>query len=779
MYVTKVNVSGILENVERDVQQLKDQMSNMQVSKPTVFGLCSYLPDEVTNVFGRDKEIRQVVELIKTGKEAAVLITGGPGFGKTTVANKAAYELAKPEQDRAVFFCNIMSMKTVDEVATRMSLTCSKNLTQLPDNPRLWLLNWGKQLESRVIFVLDNADDAFDREGDDGNEFWRFLDDCRTLSKQNVNFIITSRLECNPLKLQTKNVRLGCLSMEEANEVVSSRLRVSNLGSIERKLYHAETLVELCDYVPLALCVAGSLLSKGVYTEDELIKRLEEEPTDVLQCDRRPTNETSVAKSIMTSLVALDDCEQQAIILLCSFPGSFDADAAKFLISKACSAISENQSMSILGELIDRSLVEQSRSHRYEIHALIKASAKKFGQKKYPQLFAKGEKMACAYFLSCLYENAHLYWGKDTCKASIESFSKDRHNFEYFLDVHAKGMDKDDPGIIDICKMFHQEFLQTCMYLEMCLSPRVYVELLERLLKSFSGAEFQPVRVVEIMCLLGHEMRKVGQREEYRDYMEKAKKLYSEKSCEFAGNKISEVFYMNSYADYVSKRGDPANNDEIWELSQSSLKTCDKNMLEEDHPERASTLLLAGRFAKRMGKRSEANGKLQEALKLFLERLGEHVRTVNALKEIGDFFLSGETEENLEKALSYYKRAEKMMDGMGMENNPQIIHILKNYGVCVMKRENFPEAKEYLERALLIAERELKADHNWKVMIKSTLSLLHGKIGNVVGAIYLMKEALTMCYKLKIPIKKLGNSRDVLEFLNRHKKDFPKTEFPR
>ena len=123
---------------------------------------------------------------------------------------------------------------------------------------------------------------------------------------------------------------------------------------------------------------------------------------------------------------------------------------------------------------------------------------------------------------------------------------------------------------------------------------------------------------------------------------------------------------MNSYADYVSKRGDPDNNDEVWELSQSSLKTCDKNMLEEDHPERASTLLLAGRFAKRMGERSEADGKLQEALKLFLKRLGEHVRTVNALKEIGDFFLSGETDENLEKALRYYKRSEKMMDDMGM-----------------------------------------------------------------------------------------------------------------
>ena len=141
--------------------------------------------------------------------------------------------------------------------------------------------------------------------------------------------------------------------------------------------------------------------------------------------------------------------------------------------------------------------------------------------------------------------------------------------------------------------------------------------------------------------------------------------------------------------------------------------------------------------------------------------------------------MSGETEENLEEAFTYYKYGEKMMNDMGMEGNLQNILILKNYGVCVMKRGNFPEAIEYLERALLVAERELEADHMWKVMIKSMLSLAHEKIGNVDDAKVLMKKALTMCCRLKIPIKKLGNSKDVWEFLNRHKKDFPKAKFPR
>jgi len=70
--------------------------------------------------------------------------------------------------------------------------------------------------------------------------------------------------------------------------------------------------------------------------------------------------------------------------------------------------------------------------------------------------------------------------------------------------------------------------------------------------------------------------------------------------------------------------------------SETALQVCDEK-LKEDHPEKAVTLLFAGRFSKRMRKRSEANQKLQKALILYQEHLGKHVMTVHALKEIGDF----------------------------------------------------------------------------------------------------------------------------------------------
>ena len=371
-----------------------------------------------------------------------------------------------------------------------------------------------------------------------------------------------------------------------------------------------------------------------------------------------------------------------------------------------------------------------------------------------PPPLDRGSKLACEHFMFRVNENSKMYWSKNTCRASIECFSKDRDNFEYFLQVFAEGMEKHDPGITDSCKIFLQDSLQTCMYLEMCLSPRFYVQFLERLLESFKEPDFQHVRVVEIMCLLGHEIRKVGQKAKYHEYMEQAKTLHSENSSEFTTNAISEVFVINSYADCLNKKGDPADNKQVLELNETALKVCNEK-LGVDHPETAATLLFAGRFAKSMRKPFVADQKLQEARTIFQERLGVHFMTVRALKESGHRFLADGTEQDLEKASMDYKEALEMMEQLEMEKHKENIHILKNYGSCAAKRGSHQEAKEYILKAYNVAETELEQDHMWKVLIKKQLAALHEDIAKVeekednldkTSALY--KEALEMLQRL-------------------------------
>ena len=579
-----------LEVVERDVQQLKETLYIIRVSEPD-----SYLPDEVTSVFGRDEQIKEVTEAIQSGREAAVVITGGPGVGKTTVAIKAAYKLVQ-ERGRRVLFCDLTSKKTSRDVETLMLLTCINRVS--PDNPQNWLFSWSKQVTSTVTFVLDNADDVVDHECE---EFLKFLSDIRTYSRQGVTFIITSRREFRESIIQSRIVRLGHLPSEEAKQVLSSR--ITNPDSFKECLSKAEQLIKLCGFVPLALCIAGSLLSKGVYTEDELVRQLETEPTAVLQSNRRPTKETSLEKSINISMEALDTCEQQALILLSSFPGSFDDEAAKFLIRKKCSTTAEEQASLILCELTDRSLLEKPSFQRYQVHSLIQAFLRKFSRENYPNLLTEGEKLACAHFISRIDNNAKLYRSKDTCKVAIDSFTKERHNFEHFLQVYIRGIQNQEHTTGEICETFFDDFLQKRMYLEQCLQPSFYIQILESLLTSPEPEIKQPVKRVELLCLLGDEMRKKGEKSKYIDYMKEANQLFSEYKHKFKTRALSETFYRQSYARYLSEGNGKGPNMEY----KIALRICEEKY--PDHPETAATLLVVGRFAGHCRKYGEAIGK--------------------------------------------------------------------------------------------------------------------------------------------------------------------------
>ena len=743
------------KRVDEEVEKWQ-QFQELEDIKP-ISQLESYFPDIQEPMFGRSQELQEVVEIIEGGTFPVVLITGGPGFGKTTLAIAVAHELVKSDDMRKVLFCRLLSKKTFNEVAIEMIHSCGKSYAQPPEYPDQWLKDWSRQIQMQVTFVLDNADDIL--ESKQRSSFLDILREMTQLSKKKLTFVITSREQFKVRDLLSKEVLLSSLSTDQAKEVLISRVSDKEIGE---NLSRTEEIVKLCGRVPLALCIVGSLLSD--YTEERLVNDLEKEPMKLLD-----DGNESIERVIETSFDLLSKDKQDALVLMSIFPGSFDSEAAVAVISKTCSK-SGNLPVSVLRCLKRSSLVEQPSSRRYQLHPLIRA----FGQANDPrQVLVGAEKLPCSHFISVLVQNARKFWSKDQCKAAIDLFSEDRHNFEYFLQVYAKS------GETSECrKEFQSDFLQNCMYLEKCVSPSFYTDFLERLV-SFTEPKAQPVRAAELLCLRGHEKRKVGDMEnDFRVDIKDAYNLYSENSGKFETNTMSAVFLLNSYADSISKRGDPANNTKVEEINGNALEL--SKSLEKGHPERAEALKLAARFAKRAGKRSEAEMKLQEALNLFQDFLGTHLSTVHALKEMADFYFSNPTGNDLEKALTHYNLALDMMKQLGMENNKANIMTLKNYGICFRKKGNFKEGTKYLQRACFVADRELRPDHNWKVMIKTHLALLHEKNGKEEEAIASMQEAVEICDRLKKPVNRSGreHSDDVISFLMRHKKDFPKSKFP-
>ena len=206
--------------------------------------------------------------------------------------------------------------------------------------------------------------------------------------------MITSRKTLQDPDLPSKDVRLDLLSPEEARKILVSRV---NDEEIRKKLSKPERIVELCGCVRLALCIVGSLLSD--YTEEMLVKHLEEEPMTLLKDDGE-----SVQTAIKTSFDLLTKAEQDALVIMPMFSGSFDSDAAK-AVMRACSDRG-TLPVSIVRSLKNRSLVEQPRSRRYQLHPLIRAFAKEIDQTKpEPLPLDEGETMACAHFMSRLDEN--------------------------------------------------------------------------------------------------------------------------------------------------------------------------------------------------------------------------------------------------------------------------------------------------------------------------------------------------------------------------------------
>ena len=724
--------------------------------------LCSFLPDKVAEklMFGRDDEIKEVIRIVQTGPEPIVLITGGPGFGKTTVANKVAHELAKPENERTVLFCSLLTHRTFNEVATEMIHSCGTIHTKVPENPKQWLKDWSKQIETQVTFVLDNADGVL--ESKDRTLFENILCEIRTSSQQKVTFVITSRKTFKVPNLQLREVRLRPVLADEAERILVSRIFDHDMRN---KLCKTERLVELCGGIPLALCIVGSMLSD--FPEEKLIKHLEEHPLSVLKDD-----ETSVEDAIKTSFDLLTQAEhKEAFVLLSVFPGPFNSDAAE-AVMKACS-ISGTLPASILRNLRTRSLLERPRPYIYQMHPLIRTLAEKIGETEYPHLVAGGEKLACAHFISRLAKNADSYWSKDGYSGSVEAFNADKHNFEHFLEIYAQERVKKDFDIMEASKIFLDDFPQKCMYLEMCLLPRFYIAILETLLATFDP-ETQPVHRVELLCLLGHEVRKEGDTEKYNDNMEEARKLYEENTTDFQKNPLSQVIYLQSYARFLSEM--KAHN-ETKKVFQKALRICEEKLTE--HPERAAVLLFAGRNDKHWEK-MEAFQKIDQALQLFNKCLGEHFMTAQCLKNFADLiFFRCKTEVGPEEALSYYKKALEMMEKLEMDGGKGSIMTLKNYGLCHKNKGNFEEARNLLTKAERVAERELEDDHMWKVMVKTEQALLYDEEGKTEQMEEAMKKGLQMLYRLKHTVEKLKNKHLIRETLNRHPELFPKEEYPR
>jgi len=305
------------------------------------------LPPPPEDLTGREAELKELRQAVERGGVTISGLRGLGGVGKTALALKLAEELRERYPDGQL----LVEMRGTDPQpltpaeAMGQVIRAYDPLFKQPDSEAELRGIYRTVLDrKRALLLLDNAADH--------------AQVLPLVPPQTCLLLVTSRRHFTLPGLYAKN--LDVLRSEDARKLL---LRIaSRIGR------HAETIAQLCGYLPLALRAAGSLvrvtldLAPGVYAEE-----LRAERTRLERIGMEGV-EIGVEASLNLSYQRLGEEMARAFRLLAVFPGTFDAAAEE--------VVCEDEGHGRLSELVRYSLVEWSETaRRYSLHDLVRVFA--------------------------------------------------------------------------------------------------------------------------------------------------------------------------------------------------------------------------------------------------------------------------------------------------------------------------------------------------------------------------------------------------------------------
>ena len=710
--------------------------------------LRSELPEKEPHIYGREKEIDDIVQALleKSCKTVAgFLVTGTAGVGKSTVAIQAGYRL-KDEFGAIVKYCSLRGAykgsREVESVVREILNVCVPGNYQGTEYPKHVLLNWCRQLDNEMILIIDNVEDVV--EGRSKDWFLNLLSDMRMRSDCKIKFLITSSLDVETVgtasNILLRKLDLGPLDAAESIEILKDSANLTSLSDTESKA-KLRQIAEICEHIPLALRLAGPLLAmESEYTFDGLKYKLEQNAARTLGV--KPIMEIAFEK--------LDESLQSALVSLSVFPQSFKRDAAEAILGDNCAEALTN--------LKKRCLI-QKQGDRYLIHLFIRGYAKQIGQRdQFRQILVDGKEGYLKHLLRLILRNAQKYWGKDTCKESFQLFNEERINIEYILHEVAGGQEK-----VQNCKEL-EDVVNACgqvaPYIEDCVPFKLYDDFLNGLLQ-FSRIQGNKTKQVEILFLLYEESRRHGgDMKELKDLIDQAVELYNNNRHLFEANSLSEAFFLSHFGRYLSQ--DCGERDKAEDHLQKAFSIVEKEVVNASRFDLGRVLGQMGHNAwpgkaENVKRQKEANKSRDEVVETCFKRAlcfrqshyGKHVVTALAHKDLASFYMS--TEE-FGKAEKHYKEAVGMFEDMGVMKQKEAIPTYKNFGRCYVRSGRYDLARKKFEMGSEVAENTIEGNHKWKVEINTNLALILYKYypDEVRKAKELAKNVFSMAKELKM-----------------------------
>ncbi|XP_028396944.1 uncharacterized protein LOC114520811 [Dendronephthya gigantea] len=329
----------MLENLEEDLKSLQN-IVNVQ-GNDQQFRLQSCIPGKNLNLTGRDTEIKQIISSIVENGVGIVSIVGGPGFGKSTIAVEVSHHLSN-DHDIVVIFSFLSHALTLSEVRLRLCHDVGVNPGEDPESS---LMFWLRSIQKKVVIVMDNIEQLLESDGK--SQFVELVLTLRKNSQQHLQILTTTRTEFIISGQTTVNHKIL-----ELDEISSVELLRKCCPDAEVENAYLSELAELCGFVPLALCIAGTIIP-DLDDPSELIQWLREKPMEALR-----NSDQCVEQAIEFSFQKLIDEDKKALVCLSVFVGDFQRSSAQEVIER-----SGLGTQNFLKSLVKRSLGVTEKGH--------------------------------------------------------------------------------------------------------------------------------------------------------------------------------------------------------------------------------------------------------------------------------------------------------------------------------------------------------------------------------------------------------------------------------
>jgi DNA-binding SARP family transcriptional activator len=356
-------LAKLYEDILRESPELAPPPSAQPVPVPAppvgVESPCT-LPYDLSDFSGRERQLGEILQLARqdrSGGTRILAVDGMGGSGKTSLAVRAAHQLADAFPDGQLYIDlrgyspdqqPLSPVSALGTLLRALGLPDDRIPDDLVDRTALWRTTL---IGKRVLILLDNAADA-----------------------AVVRPLLPTDLGC--LTLVTSRARLvdldgaHWLCLEVMTPEESHTLVGEALGErVKAEPEAAAELARLCGHLPLALRIVTARLSnRPRWTLQYMVDRLQDETR---RLDELSMGERSVAAALRLSYQALDENSRAAFRTLALHPGDIDVYVAGALLDT-----SPRQGEDILEFLLDVHLIEQPEIGRYTFHDLVSSFAR-------------------------------------------------------------------------------------------------------------------------------------------------------------------------------------------------------------------------------------------------------------------------------------------------------------------------------------------------------------------------------------------------------------------